>query len=282
MGALGRGVGIATRQGDEIWLRAFVRGTAAGELRVPAPEAGPEPCWPWITTDRGRTLLGWDRLRSAAWLDAAPPALRGAVLELPDPFPGYDTPEQACARGLVLTDRTAYVVARPSGASRVAAVDLDRRSVAALDVCPAEPSVRVHSLDKDRGEVLVLLGGRSAARDVYRLLVARLDRSGRVIEPCRAVRDMPAGGPSVVGLAGAGDDAFLAWSASGYVFLARFPLREGGSRPRRWVLDRAPPGGAGVVRVGVVAEMLFVAWEGRARGARWSLKLLRVPVDELP
>ncbi len=282
MGALGEGVAIATRQGDEIWIRAFVESVERGNLRLEATEEGPEPCWPWMTSDRGRTLLGWDRVRRVAWLRATPFGLEGQPTTLPDPFPNFDTPEQACARGFLMTDQTIYEIARPSGHSRMAAVNLERREATRLEICPGESSLRVHSLDKDRGEVLVLLGGRGRAGAGYQLHLARLDRVGQVIEPCRVIREMPAGGPAVVGLAGAGDDAFLAWSAGGYIFLERFPLREGGARLRRWVLDRAPRGGAGVVRVGVVDDRLFVAWEGRAGEGRWSLKLLRVAVGDLP
>ena len=93
---------------------------------------------------------------------------------------------------------------------------------------------------------------------------------------------MPAGEPAVVGLAGAGDSAFLAWASGSYIFLARLPLRRGGGRPRRWVLDQAPRDGSGVVRVSVVEGRLHVAWESRSKGGRWSLKLLRSEIEDLP
>lgn len=282
MSSLGEGVAVATRHGDELWLRAFVGSRQQGETRFPALEEGPVPCWPWLTSDRGRTLVGWDRLRRMAWLRPHPLGPVEPGLALPDPFPGVDTPETTCARGLVLTDRTVYEVVRPGGQARVAAVDLDTGRVRPLDVCPGEPGLRVHSLDKDRGQVLVLLGGKSRD-DVYRLLLARLDRAGHVVQPCVHVRSMPSGEPRVVSLAGAGDDAFLAWSTGTHILLARVPLREGAGRARRWVLDRAPPDGEGVVRVGVVEGWLFVAWEGSGRRRdRWSLKLLRTELEDLP
>jgi hypothetical protein len=233
-----------------------------------------------MASDRGRTLIGWDRLRRAAWIRLRPLGTLEPGLELPDPFPDVDSPDQACSRGFLLTDRTVYEVARPADRARLAAVDLDTRRVRPLDLCPGEKGLRVHSLDKDRGQVLVLLGGQSA--EGYRLLLARLDRSGGLVSPCQHLRSMPSGEPRVVGLAGAGDDAFLAWSTGTHIFLARVPLGEGAGRGRRWVLDTAPPGGEGVVRVGVVEGWLFVAWEGGARNDRWSLKLLRTSLDDLP
>lgn len=285
MTALGEGVLVATRERDRIWIRAFAKNQASGELRFDAVESSPEPCWPWLTSDRGRTLVGWDRLERAVKVLPNPLRVVLPVMELPDPFPtGCDTPEQACMRGFTLTDHTLYEVARPGSAARLAAVDLDRREAQEIDVCPGRRgNFRIHSLDKDRGQVLVLLGAEEVGGgDGYELLIARLDRSGNLLEPCRHLRSMPAGEPRVVGLAGAGDMAFLAWSTSAHIFLARVPLIEGAGRSRRWVLDRAPRGGQGVVRVGVVDDWLHVAWEGHSRGGRWSLKLLRTEIEDLP
>ncbi len=50
----------------------------------------------------------------------------------------------------------------------------------------------------------------------------------------------------------------------------------------RWVLDRAPEDGFGVVRVSVVDERLYVTWEGHSPDGRWSLKLLRTEIEDLP
>lgn len=280
MGAMGEGVIVATRHRDQLWIRAFHEGKQRGELRLDAVEEPPEACWPWLSSDSGRTLVGWDRFRRAAWLTLDPFAVKGAAFELPDPFPGVDTPEQACSRGGVMTDETLYLAVRPAAKARMGAIDLETMQAHPLDICPDEPELRIHSLDKDSGKVLVLLGGKSPAG--YRLLLAELDRDGHVITPCRPLRTMPAGEPSVVGLAGAGDAAFLAWSTRVHVFLARIPLREGAGSRRRWVLDRAPRHGPGVVRVGVVDERLFVAWEGHSPRGRWSLKLLRTEIADLP
>jgi len=93
---------------------------------------------------------------------------------------------------------------------------------------------------------------------------------------------MPTGEPAVVSLSGAGDDAFLAWATNSHIFLARIPLGLGGGSERRWVLDRAPPDSSGVVRVGFTQGRLYVAWEGHADGDRWSLKLLRTEIADLP
>jgi len=192
-----------------------------------------------------------------------------------------DAGPDACVRGLLVTDDTAYEVARPSGGARMAAVDLSARRASRLPVCPSRPGLRVHSLDKDQGQVLVLMGGPSD--DGYHLWLARLDRAGNVVSRCRPLRAMPAGEPAVVGLAGAGDDAFLAWSTGSHVLLARVPLRAGSTeRERRWVLDRAPNGAESVVRIGVVDRRLYVAWEGSSPGRRFSLKLLRTEIDDLP
>jgi predicted small integral membrane protein len=285
MTALGDGVVVATRETDAVWMRSFVKNERRGEIRFNAVEKSPEPCWPWLASDRGRTLVGWDRLERVAKIWAEPLRVSLPAMELPDPFPsGTDTAEQACMRGFMLTDQTAYEVARPGTAARLAAVDLDSRQSHEIEFCPGRQGrLRIHSLDKDRGQVLVLLGASvEGGGGEYELLIARLDRSGNVIEPCRHLRSMPAGEPRVVGLAGAGDRAFLAWSTSAHIFLARVPLRETEERPRRWVLDRAPRGGQGVVRVGVVEERLHVAWEGHSRNGRWSLKLLRTEIDDLP
>ena len=280
MTTLGRGVLVATRHGARMQVRSFARDEQIDELSFDAPERDAEPCWPWLASDRGRTLAGWDRLRRVAWLTSEPLAL-GARLDLPDPFRGVDeTPDQACVRGFLFTDHTVYQVARPLRASRLAAIDLETLNERAIDLCPGEPDLRVHSLDKDRDEVLVLLGGRSDAG--YRLFLARLDRSGNLREPCRPIRDMPAGEPSVVALAGAGETAFLAWATGSHIFLARIPLGPAGGRSRRWVLDRAPPDGTGVVRVGVTEGRLYVAWEGFSPPSAWSLKLLRTEIDDLP
>jgi len=279
MTSLGKGVLVATRHGQGLWLRSFLQNKQQGELRFDAPERDSEPCWPWLTSDRGQTMVGWDRLRHVAWLSPDPLAL-GRRLELPDPFVGIETDDQACARGFTLTDRTVYQVARPERASRFASIDLDALSDSAIDICPGQPDLRVHSLDKDRDEVLVLLGGKGP--EGYRLLLARLDRSGHLRSPCEHVRTMPAGEPSVVSLAGAGNDAFLAWATTSHIFLGRFPMNERGGSARRWVLDRAPTDGSGVVRVGVTQGRLYVAWEGRARDERWSLKLLRSEIADLP
>lgn len=285
MTALGDGVIVATRERDTIWARAFVKNQGYGELRFDASESSPEPCWPWLTSDRGQTLVGWDRLERIAKISQNPLRVVLPVMELPDPFPhGYDTPEQACMRGFMLTDHTVYEVARPGSAARLAAVDLDQNEAHEIDLCPERRGrFRIHSLDKDRGQILVLLGAEdTGAGDEYELLIARVDRSGNLIAPCRHLRSMPAGEPRVVGLAGAGDTAFLAWSTSAHIFLARVPLVEGAGRPRRWVLDRAPRGGQGVVRVGVVNDWLHVAWEGHSRSGLWSLKLLRTEIGDLP
>ena len=279
MTSLGKGVLVATRHGDGLWLRSYLKNQQQGELRFDAPERGPEPCWPWLTSDRGQTVVGWDRLRHVAWLIPDPLAL-GPRLELPNPFVGVETDDQACARGFTLTDRTVYQVARPERNSLFASVDLDALSTESIGICPDHPELRVHSLDKDRDEVLVLLGGQRP--EGYQLLLARLDRSGRLRSPCEPVRTMPAGEPSVVSLAGAGDDAFLAWATGSHIFLGRFPLNDNGAAARRWVLDSAPSDGTGVVRVGVTQGRLYVAWEGRARGDRWSLKLLRSEIVDLP
>jgi hypothetical protein len=140
----------------------------------------------------------------------------------------------------------------------------------------------VHSLDKDSGAVLVLMGA-DAEGGGYSLWLARLDRAGRILEPCRHLRTMPAGEPAVVGLAGAGGRAFLAWATPSHVLLARVPLSaESRERERRWILDRAPAGGPGVVRLGVVDRTLYVAWEGPSPGGQYSLKLLRTEIDDLP
>ena len=164
----------------------------------------------------------------------------------------------------------------------MAAIDISSHAVRELDLCPSESEFRIHSLDKDRGQVLVLLGVRPLRpNDPYRLLLARLDRAGNVISTCRDIRELPGGEPVVVGLAGSGDDAFLAWSTHSHILLARMPIGEGGNPERRWVLDKAPPE-QGVVRVSVVDEWLFVAWEGSSPGRRWSLKLLRTEIDDLP
>ena len=37
-----------------------------------------------------------------------------------------------------------------------------------------------------------------------------------------------------------------------------------------------------MVRVGVVDRTLYVAWEGPSAGGRYSLKLLRTEIDDLP
>jgi hypothetical protein len=37
-----------------------------------------------------------------------------------------------------------------------------------------------------------------------------------------------------------------------------------------------------VVRIGVVDRRLYVAWEGSSPGRRFSLKLLRTEIDDLP
>ena len=280
MGAAGEGVAVATRHGDELWVRAYVEDEQRGELRFDAPEEGPEPCWPWLSSDHGRTLVGWNRLRRVAWLGTDPLELAGEPFALPDPLAGHDTPAQACSRGLLLTDETIYTVVRPTERARMAAIDLGEMAPTTLGLCPDEPELRIHSLDKDRGTVLVLLGGEG--REGYRLLLARLDRSGHVLETCRHLRSMPAGEPAVVGLAGAGDAAFLAWSTRSHIFLSRVPLTADGGGERRWVLDEAPRHGPGVVRVGVVEDWLFVAWEGPSRGGRWSLKLLQTEVADLP
>lgn len=280
MTTLGDHAVIATRQGDRLLLRRFLKNHQVDRLPFDAPERDPEPCWPWLTTDQGRTLVGWDRLRAVAWLKA-PPLELGPPLKLPNPFPeGIETADQACARGFMLTDQTVYQVAKPSKASRLAAVDLEELTAHPIDLCPGQPGLRVHSLDKDRGQVLVLLGGQGP--EGYRLLLARLDRSGHLISPCRPVRTMPAGEPAVVSLSGAGDNAFLAWATSFHIFLARIPLSDEGDRSRRWVLDRAPPDSSGVVRVGVTEGRLYVAWEGHSEDDRWSLKLLRSEIADLP
>lgn len=280
MTSLGRGVLVATRREDRMVVRSFAKNLQRDELSFDAPERDPEPCWPWLASDRGRTLAGWDRLRRVAWLGAEPLAV-GARLDLPDPFQSVEeTPDQACVRGFMFTDHTVYQVARPLHASRIAAIDLETLTERSIDLCPGEPDLRVHSLDKDGDSVLVLLGGQGD--EGYRLLLARLDRAGNLRQPCQPVRIMPAGEPSVVSLAGAGASAFLAWASGSHIFLARMPIGPGGGRSRRWVLDRAPPDGTGVVRVGVTEGRLYVAWEGYAPGSRWSLKLLRTEIEDLP